>query len=75
MNLVSRYRVHTIDDPYVTYTIKVILQQLDYEKQVKGSDKPKQIWRKLGEVFLGPQNEIQNIDRINSGNSSTPQVY
>lgn len=74
---VHRYRVHDIGDPYVTYTIKVTLQQLDYEikQNANGTNlPPKEIWRNIGKAFVGPQVEAQNINRVEQGKTSTPKV-
>ncbi len=75
----NRFRAHDIGDPYVTYTIKVTLQQLDYEKQriaKNGTRLPiKQVWKTIGTAYAGPQNEAQNIPEVKKGNSSSPQVY
>ena len=75
---ISRFRVHDIGDPYVTYVIKVTLQQLSYEKQTaakNGTRLPlKQVWKTIGTAFAGPKNEAGNIDRMGKGNSSSPQV-
>lgn len=62
----------------MTYTIRVTLQQLDYEKQVVASNGTRlpirQVWKNIGTAFAGPQNEAQNIPEQKKGNSSSPQV-
>ena len=73
-----RYRVHEIRDPYLVYTIKVTLQQLNFEQKVLARNgtklPPKQVWRTIGTSYVGPDQEASHIAEVNKGNSSSPQV-
>lgn len=79
--IVCRYRVHEIGDPYLTYTIQVKLQQLEYERRVRLNTTTgrsyKQIWRDVGKVYVGPSSEAQQIGatKAKRGRTGTPQVY
>lgn len=70
--------MHDIGDPYVTYTIKVTLQQLNYEQRVLANNAtklpPTQVWKTIGTAYVGPQQEAQHIAEVVKGNSSSPQV-
>lgn len=71
-----RYRAHLIGNPYLIYTIRVTLQQLNFETVQNGTQRllKKQIWRTIGNTFVGPQRESHNIPEVRKGNSSSPQV-
>jgi len=75
--LPSRWKVYDIGDPYVEYTIKVKLEQLDYvqSRDEQGNNiEPKNIWKTIGEVYLGPHSHSDSIMGQGEGKSSTPQV-
>ena len=71
-----RYRVHSIGTPYLIYTIKVTLQQLNFEtvQNETQQSRRRQIWRTIGNAYVGPQRESHNIAEVRQGNSSSPQV-
>lgn len=73
-----RFRVHAIGHPYVVYTIKVTLQQLDFERDTFGrnlTNNSSKVWKTIGHAYVGPQMEAQNIPEVHKGNSSSPQVW
>lgn len=70
-----RYRVHEIGQPYVTYTIRVTLQQLDFKnKTLSKNGTTESVWRTIGTAYVGPQTESHNIPEMIKGNSSSPEV-
>lgn len=70
-----RYRVHDIGNPYMTYTIKVTLQQLDFQNKTSSENNTSEnVWRTIGTAYVGPQMEAQNIPEAIRGNASSPQV-
>jgi hypothetical protein len=67
--------VHDIGHPYVTYTIRVTLQQLDFKNMTAlRNGTHETVWRTIGTAYAGPQREAHNIPKVVKGNSSSPQV-
>lgn len=69
-----RYNVFEINDPYVTYKIEVLVQQLDYERYNDKGEK-ENVWVTVGKAEIGPQRIGQNTQNRTSGRSSGPSVH
>ena len=67
----SRYRVFEIEDPYLSFGIKVVVQQLEvfYNTTTKKKD---QIWKPIGETTVGPKHQGNIVRNHNKKNS--PEV-
>ena len=67
-----RYRVFAIDDPYITFSIKIVVQQLEhfYNMTTKKDDI---MWKPIGTAIIGPQVRGSRIKDKN--NKDSPEVY
>ncbi len=71
--------MYSIGNPFLTYTIKVTLQQLNFNQvrvSENGTQLPaRQVWEDIGVTFVGPQREASHIEETTvRGMSSTPRV-
>ena len=69
---INRYRAFEIESPYLSFGIKVVVQQLEtfFNTTTKKRDK---IWKPIGETTIGPK-LIGNIIK-NNQKSNSPQVH
>ncbi len=67
---IHSYHVFDIGDPYVSYTINVTVQQMDFRTIAGGTT-----WSTVGYAEIGPERLGDNTDRNNLGTSSGPKVH
>jgi hypothetical protein len=69
---INRYRAFEIESPYLSFGIKVVVQQLEtfFNTTTKKKDKT---WKPIGETTIGPK-LIGNIIKDNQ-KSDSPQVH
>ena len=58
-----------IGDPFVSYTINVTVQQMDFTS-LSGET----IWKSVGFAEIGPERHGDNTNRNNPAKASGPQV-
>lgn len=70
------YNVFEVGKPYLTYTINVTVQQLDYKRRTQKGKivKEKDVWSTVGYAEIGPERMGQNTDANQVGKASVPMV-
>lgn len=69
-----RYNVYEMGDPYLTYTVNVTVQQLNYKTKQKNDKKTMNVWSTVGFAEIGPKRMGQNTNANHVGKESSPKV-
>uniref|UniRef100_A0A1X7UMY0 Generative cell specific-1/HAP2 domain-containing protein n=1 Tax=Amphimedon queenslandica TaxID=400682 RepID=A0A1X7UMY0_AMPQE len=69
------YNVFEVLQPYITYTINVTVQELDYKREIFGrGGGTEDVWRTIGYAEIGPDRIGQNTNQNQVGKSSGTNI-